>query len=328
MKKLRCAVVGTGYLGKFHAEKYANIDHVELVAICDLMPEIAHAIADKNNTKAITDYRELIGQVDAVSIVTPTFTHFQIAKFFIEHGVHVLLEKPITTTVAEADTLIRLAKEKHVLLQIGHLERFNSILKSVEKDIKDPKFIESTRLATFNPRGTDVNVMLDLMIHDIDLIQCIVNSPIKSIRANGASVLTDDTDIVNARIEFMNFCVANVTASRVSLRNERRMRIFQPDTYFTLDLNTKHVSINKKGEEEMFPGIPEIITEEKIADKGDAIRDEILAFLDSITYNKPAAVTGEDGRRALATAIQITELVNHQFEREASMKLFKEEMLA
>lgn len=326
MTKLRCAVVGTGYLGRFHAEKYANIDNAELVAICDLMPEIAQAIAEKNNTKAITDYRKLIGQVDAVSIVTPTFTHFQIAKFFIEHGVHVLLEKPITTTVAEADALIKLAQENNVLLQIGHLERFNSILKSVENDIKDPKFIESTRLSTFNPRGTDVSVMLDLMIHDIDLIQCIVNSPIKSIRANGASVLTDDTDIVNARIEFENFCVANVTASRVSLRNERRMRIFQPDTYFTLDLNTKHVSMNKKGEEEMFPGIPEIVTEEKTADKGDAIRDEILAFLDSITHGKPPVVTGEDGRRALATAIRITELVNRQFEQEAAAQPVEEEI--
>ncbi len=314
MKKIRCAVIGTGYLGKFHAEKYAALENADLVAICDLMPEIASTIAQKYDTQAVNDYKELIGKVDAVSIVTPTFTHFQIAKFFIENNVHVLLEKPITNTVEEADILIDLAHKHKVLLQIGHLERFNNVVQAVKHDIKSPKFIESTRLSTFNPRGIDVNVMLDLMIHDIDLIQCIVNSPIKCIRANGASVLTNNTDIVNARIEFENFCVANVTASRVSLRNERRMRIFQPEAYLTLDLNTKHVSINKIGEEEMFPGIPEIVTEEKTAEKGDAIRDEIIAFLNSITHNKPPVVTGEEGRRALATAIRITELVNQQFE--------------
>lgn len=314
MKPLRCAVIGVGYLGKFHAEKYRKLPHVDLSAVCDLMPEIAKAFAEKFQTTGVTDYTRLIGKVDAVSIVTPTFTHFPIAKFFIENGVHILLEKPITTTVAEADVLIDLAKKHQVILQVGHLERFNNVVKAVEKDIVDPKFIESTRLALFNPRGTDVNVMLDLMIHDIDLIQCLVKSPIQSIRANGASVLTGDTDIVNARIEFSNFCVANVTASRVSLRPERRMRIFQADKYITLDLNTKHFSIHEKGQDEMFPGIPEIISEERTLEKGDAIFDEISAFIDSIRHSKPPAVSGEEGRDALATAIKITELVNKQFE--------------
>ncbi len=326
MKPLRCAVIGVGYLGKFHAEKYQLLSNAELVAVCDLMPDIAKGFAEKFHTTPVTNYKELVNKVDAVSIVTPTFTHFEIAKFFIENGIHVLLEKPITSTVAEADILIELAKKHKVLLQVGHLERFNNVVKAVEKDICEPKFIESTRLSTFNPRGTDVNVMLDLMIHDIDLIQCIVKSPIKSIRANGASILTNETDIANARIEFENFCVANVTASRVSMRAERRMRIFQPHNYMTLDLNTKHISIHRKGEAEMFPGIPEILTEERQLEKGDAILDEITAFLDSVHYNKSAAVTGEDGRKALATAIKITELVNTQFHPKTTDEI--EEFLA
>lgn len=326
MNPVRCAVIGVGYLGKYHAEKYTKIKNAELVAVCDLMPDVVKAFAEKFQTTPVTDYRTLIGKVDAVSIVTPTFTHFEIAKFFIENGVHVLLEKPITTTVAEADMLIELAKKNKVILQVGHLERFNNVVKAVEKDIFEPKFIESTRLSTFNLRGTDVNVMLDLMIHDIDLIQCLVKSPIKTIRANGASILTEETDIVNARIEFENFCVANVTASRVSLRAERRMRIFQPHNYMTLDLNTKHISIHRKGEDEMFPGIPEIITEEQTLEKGDAILDEIIAFIDSVVHNKPAAVTGEDGRKALATAIRITELVKNQFSHDFVEA--KEEMVA
>lgn len=313
MNPLRCAVIGVGYLGKFHAEKYIKTPNTQLVAVCDNHQSQANSIANQLQVDAVYDYRELIGKVDAVSIVTPTKSHFEIAKFFLENHVHVLLEKPITSTVAEADELIALAKVSQCILQVGHLERFNNVLKAVEPWINDPKFIESTRLALFNPRGTDVNVMLDLMIHDIDIIQTLVKSPIKSIRANGAAILTNTTDIGNARIEFENFCVANVTASRVSLRNERRMRIFQADAYITLDLNTKHISIHQKGEGEMLPGIPEIISKEQTLEKGDAILAEIMAFADSILLGKPVAVSGEDGRKALATAIEITELVRQQY---------------
>jgi predicted dehydrogenase len=316
MKKYKCAVIGVGYLGRFHAEKYASIDGAELVAICDTDEKRCIEIADKLEVPAVFNYRELKGKVDAVSIVTPTVTHYDIAKFFLENNVHILLEKPITKTVAEAESLISLARKNKLILQVGHLERFNNVLKEVGHLIKEPRFIESHRLAMYNPRGTDVNVMLDLMIHDIDIIQCLVKSPIKKIHANGASILTDKTDIVNARIEFENFCVANVTASRVSLRNERRMRIFQHDAYITFDLDKKHVSLHYKGDEEMFPGVQEIISKEQTFEKGDALKDEIASFIDSIRHNKPPLVTGEDGKNALATAIKITHLVNSQFDPE------------
>ncbi len=180
-----------------------------------------------------------------------------------------------------------------------------------------PGYIESHRLAMYNPRGTDVNVMLDLMIHDIDIIQYLINSPIHEIRANGASVLSNQTDIATARIQFKNACVANVVASRVSIKSERKMRIFQPDAYVFLDLQNKMISVHRKGEGEMFPGIPQIVKEEHSIEQGDSLNSEVLAFVDSILHHKPAVVTGEDGKRALATAIRITQLVQAQFEIEA-----------
>lgn len=315
-EKLRCAVIGVGYLGNFHAEKYANLENAELVAVCDTNLQTCQQIAERFNTKPFTDYQQLVGQVDAVSIVTPTITHFKISKFFLENNIHVLVEKPITETVEEAEILIDIAKKNELVFQVGHLERFNNALLGVKEHINEPRFIESHRLAIFNPRGTDVNVMLDLMIHDIDIIQDLVRSPIKHIHANGVPILTKQTDIANARIEFQNHCVANVTASRVSFRNERRMRIFQPDAYITFDLHNKHLSIHRKGTKEMMPGIPDIISHEQHFDKGDAIRDEIIAFLNSITTKTPPVVSGEDGKRALATAIHISHLVHQQFETE------------
>lgn len=314
MNKINCAVIGVGYLGKFHAEKYTNLPNANLVAVCDVDKERCEEVASHLETKALTDYRELVGQIDAVSIVVPTFMHYPVAKFFLENHIHVLLEKPITSTVAEAEELIAISKKNALVFQIGHLERFNAVLRAVENILDNPRFIESARLSTFNPRGTDVNVMLDLMIHDIDIIQYLINSPIREIRANGASVLSNDTDIATARIQFENACVVNVTASRVSFRSERKMRIFQHDAYIFLDLQNKVLAVHHKGENEMFPGIPEIVKQEQIFDKGDALRDEIIAFLDSITHHKPALVTGEDGKRALATAIEITNLVKTQFD--------------
>jgi predicted dehydrogenase len=315
MKKIiRCAVIGVGYLGKFHAEKYALLDNATLVGVCDINKNQAESVARSLDTKAYTNYKDLLNQVDAVSIAVPTMGHYEVAKFFLENHVHVLVEKPITTSVTEANDLIALAEENNLILQVGHLERFNQALTAVEKVIQAPKFIESHRLSTFNPRNTDVNVMLDLMIHDIDLIQYLVKSPIKQIHANGASILTDETDIANARIQFANHCVANVTASRVSFRTERRMRIFQPDAYLTLDLGKKHVSIHRKAEEEMISGIPEIISHEETFVDNDSLKEEIQAFLRSIIQKTPPVVSGEDGKRALSIAIQITELVKSQFD--------------
>jgi predicted dehydrogenase len=306
MDKINTAVVGVGYLGRFHAQKYAALDDSRLVAVVDINPDTAAKVAKECNTEVVTDYYALMDKVDAVSIVVPTQLHYQVAKDFLNNGIHVLLEKPMTVTVAEADKLIEIAKHKQRVLQVGHLERFNSAVLALDGILKDPQFIESHRLAPFNPRGADVNVVLDLMIHDIDIIQNLVCSPIVSIDAKGGAVLTKEYDIANARITFENGCVANVTASRVSMKQQRKMRIFQPDAYISVDFQDKIVSIHRKGVKEIFPGIPEITSEESVFENSDAIKVEISAFLKAIRNGTSPPVTGEDGREALKTAIDIS----------------------
>ena len=309
MSKLKTAVIGVGYLGKFHADKYAALPNSELVAVVDANAETAKAIADKHSVKALTDYHELLGKVDAVSIAAPTTMHHQIARDFLEHNCHVLIEKPITVTVDEADDLIEIALAHELLIQVGHLERFNAALINLGDTLQTPTFIESHRLAPFNPRATDVNVVLDLMIHDIDIILNIVKSDISEMRVSGTPVLTQSHDIANARLEFENGCVANVTASRVSAKTERKMRIFQHDAYISVDFHNRVLNVYKKGDKEMLPGIPEIVSEESTYENNDALNLEIIAFLDSIQNGTPVIVSGEDGRRALDAAIQISALL-------------------
>lgn len=309
MNPLKMAVIGVGYLGKFHAEKYANLDNVSLVAVCDINKQTCNKIATQYGVAAVTNYQDLIGKVDAVSIAVPTLSHHEIAKEFLSHGVHVLVEKPITKTVEQAKELVKIAKEKNCILQVGHLERFNSARIAMDDYLDNPMFIESHRLAPFKPRGTDVNVVLELMIHDIDIIQSIVNSPIKSLDAQGAPVLSKFVDIANARISFENGCVANVTASRISFKTERKTRIFQPNSYISVDFQNKKFAVFRKGEGEMFPGIPEITRQETVFDKSDALKLEIEAFIDSIIHNKKPLVSGEEGCNALETASEITRLI-------------------
>lgn len=310
MSKIKTAVIGVGYLGKFHADKYAELPNSELIAVVDANKDTASTIADKHGVQALVDYSPLLGKVDAVSIAAPTTLHYQIAKDFLMHGSHVLIEKPITVTLDEADELINIAKDNNRLIQVGFLERFNAAILDLDTNNVKPLFIESHRLAPFNPRATDVNVILDLMIHDIDIILNIVDSDVKTIAASGTPVLTSSPDIANVRIEFENGAVANVTASRVSLKTERKMRLFQPDACVTIDFHNRVMNVYSKGEKEMFPGIPEIITNESVYENNDALKAEIIAFLDSIENNKPVMVSGEDGRKALATAIEISRLLN------------------
>jgi len=310
MKKLKCAVIGTGYLGKFHAEKYASLADCELVAVVDINAEAAQRVAEKHGAQALTDYHALLGKVDAVSIVVPTTLHYQVAKDFLNNGAHILVEKPITVTVAQADELIALAKEKNRILQVGHLERFNPAILALDNMENKPLFIESHRLSPFNPRANDVSVVLDLMIHDIDIILALVNSDIARIDASGTAVLTQGTDIANARLTFKNGCVANVTASRISMKTERKMRLFQPSAYLSVDFQNKVLMKYRTGEKEMFPGIPEIITEESVFATSDALLEEIKHFVDCIHTGKNPLVSGEAGRKALATAIEITHLIN------------------
>ena len=304
-EKIRTAVVGVGYLGQFHAEKYAQLENSELVAVVDLDRERAAQVAEKVGARSCSDFREILGQVDAVSIVVPTQAHYEVAKAFLEKGVHVLLEKPITTTLAEADELIRIAAATKAVFQVGHLERFNPAVLALDGVVSKPGFIESIRIAPFKPRGTDVNVVLDLMIHDIDIIQNIVGSKPEQINSIGTPVFSEEEDIANARIQFANGCIANVTASRISLKSERKMRIFQPDAYISVDFQNKTFAVFRKGDGEMFPGVPNITKEEHSFGQTDALKSEIEAFLDSIATGKPPVVSGEDGRQALETALKI-----------------------
>lgn len=304
--KLRTAVIGVGYLGQFHAEKYAQLPDSELVAVVDTDMNRAAEVAAKVGTSPCTDYRELLDRVDAVSIVVPTQYHFEVARAFLDRGVHVLLEKPITTTIEEADELIRIADERKAVFQVGHLERFNPVVMALDELLTGPRFIESLRIAPFKPRGTDVNVVLDLMIHDIDIIQHIIDSPVKQVNSIGAPVFTDEEDIANARIQFENGCVANVTASRISLKSERKMRIFQADSYITVDFQNKSLAVFRKGSGEMFPGVPNVAMDQKTFEQGDALKSEIASFLECIRTGATPVVSGRDGKRALETALMIT----------------------
>ncbi len=306
MSKVRTAVIGVGYLGRFHAQKYDSADAAELVAVVDADRATRERVAGETGCRPVADFRELFGQVDAVSIATPTPLHHAIAMGCLEHGIHVLVEKPITETLAEARELVATAARVGRVLQVGHLERFNAAIIALEGELGAPRFIESHRLAAFKARGTDVNVVLDLMIHDIDLIQSLVGAPIESIDAVGASVFSAGLDIANARIRYTNGCVANTTASRVSMKQERKLRLFQDDAYVSIDLQQKVLTIVRKAVD-AAPG--QVTIEERSYDQGDALKLEIEAFLESIVHGTPPQVTGEDGLRALETALRITELV-------------------
>lgn len=309
MSEIRTAVIGVGYLGKFHAQKYSDLKNSKLLAVVDKEFDIAQEVATDVGCNVCTDYHDLLGKVDAVSIVVPTNLHYQIAADFLQHKTHVLVEKPITTTIEQADQLIELAKANNRILQVGHLERFNPAILAIEKEISQIRFIESHRLAPYNPRGTEVSVVLDLMIHDIDIILDIVGSTVEKIDASGTPVLSNDIDIANARIVFKNGCVANVTASRVSNKTDRKMRIFQNDAYLSVDFQNRELATYKKGDGEMYPGVPNIDIQKDTFDKSDALKSEIEHFLNCIETNSTPKVTGQDAKRALQTAIQISELL-------------------
>lgn len=303
---LKTAVIGTGYLGKFHAQKYASLDDCDLVAVVDQNPETRSEIAQANNTEGMADYQDLAGKVDAVSIATPTQSHFDVARDFLTAGTHVLIEKPMTVTCEQAQTLIDISRSNDLVLQVGHLERFNPALRAVESHLKKPLFIESHRLAPFTPRGADVNVVLDLMIHDIDIILNMVGSDVENIDASGATVISNEIDIANARLRFNNGCVANVTASRVSDKQERRMRFFQKSSYVAVDFQGNAAKVCKPIGSSDENGLPEIQCEDFVLEKGDAILAEIISFCASIRNGTEPLVSGNDGKRALETAIDIS----------------------
>jgi predicted dehydrogenase len=309
MDKIRAAVVGVGYLGRFHAQKYAQLPQCSLVGVVDSEPAAATRVAAELQVAAFGDYRALLGKVDAVSVVTPTPTHYDIACAFLESGAHVLVEKPITETTEQAERLIGVARQCGRVLQVGHLERFNPAILAAESLLTRPRFIECHRLAPFRERGTDVNVVLDLMIHDIDLVQMIVGSPVTSLEAIGTPVFSSAIDIANARLRFDSGCVANVTASRVSLKTERKLRVFRDDAYLSIDLQQKILTVIRKRVPPASEGQLPVEIQEQSFDQGDALLAEIGSFIAALRGERRVLVSGEDGLRALRTAIAITERV-------------------
>lgn len=306
MKKIRVGVVGVGYLGKYHVEKYARMPGVKLVGIADIIPERLEALSGKYAVPGYEDYHQLIPQIDAVSIVVPTTQHASVARDFLDQKIDVLIEKPISRSLAEAEELIAKAGNMDCLLQVGHLERFNPVFLKARPFIKNPLFFESHRLSPFKARAIDVDVVLDLMIHDLDLILHLVQSPVEQIQAVGVPVVSSKVDIANVRIQFQSGCVANITASRISLQEMRKMRIFQPAAYVSLDFGRKSYSVVRlKTDKIRKTPDPEFVSESGTIDSGDALEMELRAFIEAVRTRSAPMVCGEDGKMALDMALRI-----------------------
>ena len=306
MSRIKVAVIGVGYLGEFHAQKYKANKNVDLIGVVDTNITRCKEIARKNNIRPYNNYKDIIDLVDAVSIVVPTNMHYKIASHFIKNRKHVLIEKPFATSLSEAKKLEKISKEKDIILQVGHLERFNKAFVKLKNKVKNPIFIECNRISTFKVRGTEVDVIMDLMIHDLDIIMALNKSPIKSIYANGASVLTNKTDIANARIVFMNGCVCNLSTSRISEKLERKIRVFQKNSYFSLDFQKCELDSYKK----INSGkIKKIKREKNQFIKNDSLDEEIKSFISCIKYNKQPIVNAIDGIQALKYAAKISNLI-------------------
>lgn len=316
MRKIKVGVVGTGHLGALHTKMFKQINNCELVGIYDSNPEQAKAVSESLNVPSFSNLDFLLSKVEAVSIAATTSAHYELAKNCMEAGIHIFIEKPITTSIEEGEILVKLAEEKKLILQVGHIERFNPGLVSLEKYIDNPKFIQSDRLAQFNPRGTDVAVVLDLMIHDIDIILSLVKSDVKQIEASGVAVVSDHIDIANARIVFENGAVANVTASRISQKKMRKMRMFQRDTYIALDFVTGVSEIYRLippdaqssadsisfGEIGVGEKKKKLIYEQPQPKELNALEYELELFVNSVAENKKPVVSGVDGLKALKVA--------------------------
>lgn len=326
MTALPVGVIGAGHLGSLHAKMYAGIATARLVGVVDADESRAKSVADLYGATPFRTVDELLGMVRAVSIATPTISHCEIARRAIERGVHVLIEKPITSTIEEAKLLVGLAAANGVKIQVGHIERFNSAILALEPYNINPRFVESHRLAQFNPRGTDVAVVLDLMIHDIDLIMSLVHSPVERIEANGVAVVSDHLDIANARIQFQNGCVANVTASRISQKKMRKMRLFQQNAYISVDFSDGVAEVFRLVDEDdptakatmMLGQIDsgsvkrKIVYEQPEIREVNALKYELERFIAAVQNNSETVVTGEDGLRALQVAHDIIEIINRQ----------------
>jgi predicted dehydrogenase len=332
MEKLKVGVIGTGHLGKLHIKMLKQINDCSLIGVFDSNQETAKAAGQEFRVNVFNSIDELLQKVDAVSIAATTSSHHAIAKKCLENDIHVFVEKPITVTIPEAEDLVEIASLRNLILQVGHVERFNPALISLEKYIMQPMFIQTDRLAQFNPRGTDVAVVLDLMIHDIDIILSLVKSTVKNVEASGVAVVSDTLDIANARIQFENGAVANVTASRISQKKMRKMRIFQRDNYISLDFITgvsevyKLVPVEEKldssnisfGEIGLGEKKKRVVYEQPIVKEVNALKYELELFVESVIHNKKPVVSGEDGLNALRVAEMIIEKI------EQSLRMIKQ----
>lgn len=321
---VRIGVVGVGHLGQYHVRKFLAIPDCTFVGIHDKNTARAAEISASLNVKAFDTYDELLDNIDAIDIAATTTYHYELAKAALLKGKHVFLEKPITSDLEQANEIVKLAEEKNLKIQVGHIERFNPVILQVEDEISDPMFIESHRLSTFQPRGTDVPVVLDLMIHDIDLILSFIKSPLKEVRASGTGILTPSIDIANARLEFENGAIANVTSSRVSMKLERKIRFFQKNSYISMDFQAKHVTVMKKsaGIKDILPEIllgktdfkPEQLIDVKSIDASgnskDALEMELESFVKCVNADTKPVVDGAAGTRALKVAMEIVRIIN------------------
>ncbi len=317
---VKIGVIGAGHLGKIHIKLLKEIEGFELVGFYDLDKDAAKIVSEELDVKYFNNYEDLLSQIDAIDIVTPTISHYDSAVSALKKGKHIFIEKPVTNTLEEAEQLIKLVNEAEVKAQVGHVERFNPAFLASKDSISNPMFIETHRLAQFNPRGTDVPVVLDLMIHDLDIVLSVVKSNIKKISASGVAVVSDTPDIANARIEFDNGCVANLTSSRISLKNMRKSRFFQRDAYISVDFLEKNAEVVKMKQVDGEPdplavtidlgknkGMKEIYFDKPKITPNNAIKDELSCFLESIKNDTTTAVTLEDGYNALKAAYMILE---------------------
>jgi predicted dehydrogenase len=304
-EKVKTAVIGVGHLGREHARVYAALETAELLAVCDTNEAQGRAVAERHGARYVKDYRELLGDVEAVSVATPTVNHHEITCACLAAGLHVLVEKPISRTLAEADEMIRLAEERGVILQVGHIERFNPAFVALQKQITRPLFFEAHRMGVFTLRSLDIDVVMDLMVHELDIIATLVKSEVVNIAAVGIPILTPKIDLANARLEFADGCIANITASRVAGERLRKLRVFQPQEYYSLDYAEQQVGMCKLVPSSQARELPQIVARQLEIVKREPLLSELEHFLQAVATRTPAHVSGSEGRRALALALGV-----------------------
>jgi predicted dehydrogenase len=314
-ERLKTAVIGVGHLGGAHARIYASLEQADLVAVCDLNETSGRAVAERYATRFVRDYRGLLGAVEAISVATPTVAHHEVACACLEAGVHLLVEKPIARTLREADEMIRLAESKNLVLQVGHIERFNPAFVALQQQVTRPRFFEAHRMGVFTPRSLDIDVVMDLMVHELDIIASLVRSEVVKLEAVGIPILTPKIDLANARLEFADGCVANITASRVSGERLRKLRVFQPNQYYSLDYGEQQVAMCRLVPPKTAGALPEIVAGGLQIEKREPLLAEIESFIASVQLRTAPVVSGAEGRRALALALAVLDKIKAHSER-------------